>query len=90
MHKIMSISLNSQRYSYNYNNDFRCMKITQKKITNLKQEEKITNNVRSKIHESIDNRIKEVLEEFQSRLHVYADSLHQEVSYQCCNCCGQV
>ena len=49
------------------------------KIGNIKQEDKITTNVRKKMHKEINTRLEEVLEKIVKQISRYAESLHEEV-----------
>ena len=52
---------------------------TTTKINNLKLEEKVTSQVRKKLHKNINTRMEEIMELFVKELGAYTESLHQEV-----------
>ena len=49
------------------------------KLDNLKQEEKLTNHVRKKIHKVINERVEEIVQNVVQQINDYAEGLHQDV-----------
>lgn len=57
----------------------RTMSSTKAKLNNLRHEEKLTSQIRKKLHKTINSRMQEIVELFVNELGKYAESLHQDV-----------
>ncbi len=60
-------------------NVHRSIDAMQQKIGNIKQEEKMTSQVRKGMHKEINNRMEEVIEKVVKQIGTYAENLHKEV-----------